>query len=80
MFTDLHVKYTVGRHLVFFFTHLTYTPSSPTTTTLLLGGGADEAIANATKSIKKSLTYLEGKLKTTKFLVEGDHPTIAGMS
>lgn len=41
-------------------------------------GGADEAITKATKSIAKSLMYLEGKLKTSKFVVAGDHPTIAG--
>ena len=43
------------------------------------GGGAEEAIAKASKSLSKSLMYLEGKLKTSKFVVAGDHPSIAGM-
>ena len=42
-------------------------------------GGGDELVAAAQKTLKGSLTYMESQLKTTKFLVAGDKPSLADL-
>lgn len=43
------------------------------------GGGGDELIAAAQKTLKGSLAFMEIQLQRTKYLVDGDKPTIADL-
>lgn len=42
-------------------------------------GGGDDLVAAALKTIKGSLTFMDKQLQVTKYLVQGDHPTIADL-